>query len=356
MHRFFLLILILCRWSVQAQTLEDAIIHTSRNIESTMDSQDIPGVAVAVYAHGKLWSEGFGYSDIENKMPVIPAVSRFRIGSISKTLTAAAIARLYEENLLDPEAELSKYTNEFPDKGYPILIRHLAGHLAGIRHYFGLEFLNNQRYHSVREGLSIFKNDTLLFPPGERYSYSSYGWNLLSLVIEEISGQSFLDYMQDAVFQPIEMFHTVPDYHEKIIPGRVRFYQKQNGQIINCPQVDNSYKWAGGGFLSTANDLIRFGRSFLDHSFCRESTFEYFTTSLTTNDGESTGYGLGWRVARDKQGRFWVGHGGGSVGGTSFLMIYPEEKLVVVLLTNVSQANIGNLAQEIANAFMEVKP
>jgi CubicO group peptidase (beta-lactamase class C family) len=336
----------------QGGSFESAINKSRQEVKVTMDSFQLPGVAVTVYSAGKIWSEGFGYSDLESQMPVIPAISMFRIGSISKTLTAAALARLYEQDKLDLEADLRFYCPEFPDKGHPIAIKQLAGHLAGIRHYWGNEFLNTTRYQTVQAGLEIFKNDPLLFAPGEQYSYSSYGWNLLSLVIEKISNRSYLEFMQDSIFTFLEMNHSEPDYAEVITPGRVRFYQVANGKLINCPFVDNSYKWAGGGFLSTSEDLLKFARAHLDHRIVKEATFRFFTTSLNTNDGKETGYGLGWRTAIDKQQRRWVGHSGGSVGGTSMLMIYPEQQVIVIVLTNLSQANIGNLTMEIANEFM----
>ncbi|MBK8506557.1 MAG: beta-lactamase family protein [Saprospiraceae bacterium] len=336
----------------QERAFESAISESRREIKLAIDSLQLPGVAVTVYSGGRVWSEGFGYCDLESHAPVIPEISMFRIGSISKTLTAAALARLYEQDLLDLDADLEFYYPEFPDKGYPISIKQLAGHLAGIRHYWGNEFLNTTRYKSVQAGLEIFKHDPLLFSPGERYSYSSYGWNLLSLVIEKISERSYLEFMQDSVFSILEMGHTQPDYAEVITPGRVRFYQIANGELINSPFVDNSYKWAGGGFLSTSTDLLKFARAHLDHTFVKESTLHTFTSSLATNDGQETGYGLGWRTAFDKKGRSWIGHGGGSVGGTSMMMLYPEQQVIVIVLTNLSQANIGNLATEIANVFM----
>ena len=339
--------------SGQERSFESAIIESRREIKLAIDSFQLPGVAVSVYSQGRIWSEGFGYSDLESLLPVIPEISLFRIGSISKTLTAAGLAHLYEQDFLELDADLQLYCPEFPIKENPITIRQLAGHLAGIRHYLGNEFLNTTRYNSVEAGLVIFKNDPLLFAPGERYSYSSYGWNLLSLAIENISNLSYLEYMQDSVFSVLDMKHTQPDFAERLTPGRVRFYQLSNGELINSPFVDNSYKWAGGGFLSTSEDLLRFAIAHLNHTFVRAETLRTFSTSLKTNDGQETGYGLGWRTAMDKQGRSWIGHSGGSVGGTSMMMLYPEQQVIVIVLTNLSQANIGNLATEIANVFIK---
>src|SRR3989441_12200340 len=142
----------------------------------------IPGVQVAVAVNGKLvWSEGFGDADAERKKPVTRE-TQFRIGSVSKPLTATAVALLYEQGKVDLDAPVQRYVPSFPDKGYPITTRQLAGHLAGIRHYRGDEFVLNRRFGSVGEGLTIFQDDSLLFPPGTRFSYSSYGWNLISAV------------------------------------------------------------------------------------------------------------------------------------------------------------------------------
>lgn len=350
--RTLFLLLVLAQSAVFAQVFDEAIDLAKEKIKSVLDSNQIPGLAITVYADGLIWSEGFGYSDLETKSPVIPEISRFRIGSISKTLTSAALAKLYEAGLVDPEADLKRYYNDFPDKGHPLKIKEIAGHLAGIRHYQGDEFLNTKRYKNVIHGLEIFKDSPLLFAPGEKYSYSSYGYNLLSVVVEKVSGKPFLNYMQQEVFSPLEMLHTGPDFPETIISGRVRFYQKSQNHFENCPYVDNSYKWAGGGFLSTSTDLLKFARACMDHVIMSEKTFDLFTTSQKTNGGEETGYGMGWRTAIDKEGRHFVGHSGGSVGGTSMLQIYPDEQVIVIILTNMSQANIGNLTSEIANAFM----
>src|SRR5881296_3876945 len=163
----------------------------------------IAGLQVAVGVDGKLvWSEGFGYADVACKVPVT-AETQFRIGSVSKPLTAAALALLYERGKLDLDAPIQRYVPYFPDKGYPITTRQLAGHLAGIRHYQGDEFVLNRRFASVREGLEIFERDSLLFPPGTRFSYSSYGFNLISAVIEGAAREEFLRYMTRNVFRPL---------------------------------------------------------------------------------------------------------------------------------------------------------
>jgi len=188
-----------------------AAVARARAIVCDQLAGKIPGLQVAVAVGGKLvWSEAFGYADVAREVPVT-AETQFRIGSVSKPLTAAAVALLYEQGKLDLDAPVQRYVPSFPDKGYPITTRQLAGHLAGIRHYRGDEFLRNRHFDTVLEGLAIFQGDSLLFPPGTKFSYSSYGWNLISAVVEGAAGQDFLTYMSRNVLRPLGLTHTAPD-------------------------------------------------------------------------------------------------------------------------------------------------
>jgi serine beta-lactamase-like protein LACTB, mitochondrial len=190
-------------------------------------------------------------------VPVWPT-TKFRIGSVSKPLTAVALMQLVEAGKVDLDAPAQKYVPGFPDKGAVITVRMVAGHLAGIRHYKEGEFENQKHYANVLEGLKIFQDDPLVAPPGTKYSYSSYGYNLLSAVIESASEENFLAYMQGHIFTPLGLPHTTADQNTQIIEQRARFYElPKDGTVEIAPYVDNSYKWAGGGFLSTAEDLVR---------------------------------------------------------------------------------------------------
>ncbi|MFZ0639259.1 MAG: serine hydrolase domain-containing protein [Candidatus Acidiferrales bacterium] len=302
-------------------------------------ARGIPGLAVAVAVDGHLvYAEGFGYADLEERVPAWPT-TKFRIGSISKTLTAAALMQLVEQGKVDLDAPVQKYVPSFPDKGAKITPRLLAGHLAGIRHYKGDEFLIANHYDSVLEGLKIFENDPLVAPPGTKFSYSSYGFDLLSAVIESASGENFLDYMQAHVVTALGLIDTTPDENRPLIEQRSRFYEREkDGPTENAPYVDNSYKWAGGGFLSTPEDLVRFGSALLRPGFLTENSLHQLFTSQKTNSGQETGYGIGWFIHRSQTGQRIYEHSGGSVGGTSQLIIYPDSRVVVALTTNLSDA------------------
>lgn len=333
--------------------LQDAIAQARRFITDTMKVLGAPGASITVIRNGRvIWSEGFGFADVEQQVKVT-AETRFRVGSVSKPLTSIALGLLYEEGKLDLDSPVQRYVPGFPVKRWPITVRQVAGHLAGIRHYNDGEFENMLHYPTVDSGLSIFKNDSLLFEPGTRYSYSSYGWNLLSAVIEGASGQPFLDFMRTRVFGPAGMTHTGPEFADSLIPFRARFYTRGDsaGPVLNAQYVDNSYKWAGGGFLSTTEDLARFGQLLLDGKLLKPATRDLWWTSQKTTDGKETGYGIGWGTSTDSTGRVRIGHTGGSMGGTASLQIFPREKLVIALLVNSDYTFISAVPR-LARLFM----
>jgi CubicO group peptidase (beta-lactamase class C family) len=299
----------------------------------------IPGLQVAIGVNGRLvWSEGFGYADRERKIPVTNE-TQFRIGSASKPLTAAAVALLYEQGKLDLDAPVQRYVPWFPEKGYPITTRQLAGHLSGMRNYRGDEPLLKRHFNRVRDGLALFASDSLLSPPGTRFAYSSPGWILISAVVEGASGQDFLSYMRRAVLGPLGMTHTAPDRTDSVIPLRAHVYDADSAAgFVTAPAVDNSYKWASGGFLSSAEDLVKFGSALLEPGFLRAQTLELMFTSQKTTAGEATGYGIGWFVTTDDLGHRWVFHGGSSIGGTAVFGVDRDSRVVMAILSNLSDA------------------
>ncbi len=331
-----------------------AAIDSSRAmIGDLMRRTGIPGITVAISKEGLLlWNEGFGYADAENRVPVWPH-TKMRVGSVAKSMTAAAMGILIDQGMLDLDAPVQQYVPYFPEKRHPITPRQVAGHLAGIRHYRGDEFLLRDRYASVRDGLAIFAEDTLLHEPGSAYVYSTYGFNLLSAVVEGASGRPFLPFMRESVFWPLGMHDTVADHPDSLITHRPRYYQLDDGHLINAPYVDLSYKWAGGGYLSTAPDLIRFGNGLLADRLLTGATREMLFTSQQTRDGEDTGYGIGFSTRVDDAGRRVVFHGGGSVGGSTGFVMMPQEQVVFVIIANVSNAPYGNVPQRILDAFLE---
>jgi CubicO group peptidase (beta-lactamase class C family) len=298
-------------------------------------ARGIPGLSVAVAVDGHLvYAEGFGYADLEQRVSAWPT-TKYRIGSISKPLTAVGLVQLVERGKLDLDAPVQKYVPSFPDKGTKITARLLAGHLAGIRHYQGDEIYISKHYDKVIDGLAIFENDPLASPPGTAFHYSSYGFNLLSAVMESAAGEDFLSYMQKNVFTPMGLIDTIADQNRAIIPQRARFYEREkDGPIVNAAYVDSSYKWAGGGFLSTPEDLVRFGSLLLHPGFLSENALHMLFTSQKTSAGQETGYGMGFFIRKSESGQRVYEHAGGSIGASCQLIVYPDSHVVIAMLTN----------------------
>ena len=332
-----------------AEVVEEA----RARVRADLAARGYPGIAIAVAVDGEtVWSEGFGYANLEHRVPMQPSV-KFRVGSISKSLTAAAVAGLVEDGRLDLDAPVQKYVPSFPEKAHPITARQLGGHLAGIRHYQGNENFIRDPYPTVLDGLPIFADDPLLHEPGTAFAYTSYGFNLLSAVVEGAAQKPFLDHMREAVFRPLGLRDTVADFVTPIIPGRTSYYVRDDaGRVVNAPWVDNSYKWAGGGFLSTTGDVLAFANAHLDDGFLSKASRELLFTEQKTRDGEGVGYGLGWFIRTREDGRRLLSHSGGSVGGTSLMVMEPESRVVVVGLINLTRAN-NAVVREVLDLFID---
>jgi CubicO group peptidase (beta-lactamase class C family) len=348
--------------SLGAQTPRVGEAHASDNYRSAIESvrslireamvaENIPGASFAVaIADDLVWSEGFGLADLEHRTPVT-TLTRFRIGSVSKTMTATGLGILIERGQIDLDVPVQQYVPDFPTKRWPISTRQVGGHIAGVRHYRGQEMRSSVHYPTVSSGLTIFANDTLLFEPGTSYSYSSYGWNLVSAVMEGASGQDFLAFMRDEVWEPLGLRHTLADHNDSIIPDRTEFYEHgSDGAIVNAPYVDNSYKWAGGGFLSTPEDLVRFGAAHLRPGYLRAETLHQLMEPQSLRNGESTGYGIGWSTGTQDDGDTTKSHSGGSVGGTTLLLLIPAHQLVVAGVVNIS-GYAPAMTRRVAQAF-----
>lgn len=321
-----------------------AIARARAFIRDTMRALGAPGASITVMRGGRvIWSEGFGMADLEQQVPVTP-LTRFRVGSVSKSLTAVAIGRLVEEGRLDLDQPIQRYVPTFPVKRWPVTTRQLAGHLGGVRHYrTAEENIVTRHYADVTSALEVFAADSLEDEPGTRFRYSSYGWNLLSVIVEKAGGEDYLRLMQRFVFDPAEMRHTVADQVDSIVPHRARWYTRgpNRGGILNASFTDNSYKWAGGGFLATTEDLAEFADALARGRLLQPKTVELLWTSQRTRNGRATGYGIGWFTDTDAAGRRRVFHSGGSVGGTAYLLIYPNDDLIVAVLVNSDSTFVG---------------
>ena len=323
-------------------------------VAEARDAAGSPGLSAAVALDGELiWSGASGLADIENGAPAT-AVSVYRIASISKPVAAAAVMQLVAQGALDLDAPIQEYFPAFPEKEHPVTVRHLLTHTSGIRHYNPGEMDMKDHFDTVEAGIDIFKDDPLLFEPGTEYSYSTYAYNMLAGAVESVSGLSFDDYLRQNIWGPAGMDATYLEHQGDIVPNRVRQYVKSEDSpmVRNAPFADLSIKWAGGGMIATAPDLVRFALALDAETILSASVHDLMTTPYVLADGSASEYALGWRISEDDAGT-WVAHSGGATGGTTRLLRLPARGLAVALTANVqSAAGLPEAARRLADAAL----
>jgi serine beta-lactamase-like protein LACTB, mitochondrial len=355
----------------------DAVERGRRIMRAGLTQQNLPGLSVAVGVDGDIvWAEGFGYADLENKATVRPE-TRFRVADASKALTSAAVGLLLEKNLLHLDDEIQVDVPEFPKKQRPVTLRQLMAQVAGVRTDHGGEAaLSNassddgnpaRRCERTVDGLQLdnFGERELLFEPGTKYSPSSYGWILVSAAVEAAANEPFFAFMRTQVFKPLGMRDTTIDVATEAIPARAAFYWPRFGLAgdtrygpKSARQGDHSCYAGAAAFLSTPSDLARFGMGINGGKLLKPGTVQQLQTPQRLPSGAETGYGLGWDLETlplAGQPTRMAGHGSKEefIGGTTYLMTFPERGLVVAVMANISFADTKSIALNIAQAFAE---
>jgi CubicO group peptidase (beta-lactamase class C family) len=271
-------------------------------------------------------------------------------------MTATAVLQLWQAGKLDLDAPVQTYCSAFPVKRWPVTARQLLSHTAGIRDKTPEEESNYRHYADITAALAIFGGDSLLFQPGTAFQYTSYGYDVLGCVIEGASGMSYMDYMTRRVFAPAGMGHTRLDDAAAIIPRRVRGYAlDDSGRLRNSIHDDMSNRIPAGGFVSTPEDLVRFGAGVLDGKLIADSSRQLMFRVPNRPDGKPPsegGYALGWAIG-DWYGVQEVMHGGGTPQVTGFLYLLPEKGFIVAFMLNLEAApDRGDLAGDLTKIVL----
>ena len=336
----------------EVTSFEEAKTEAEKILYYLIQEEIIPGASVTVTKKGKIiWQGGYGYADISKKTPVDPQKTIFRVASMSKAITGVLLARLQEQKKFDWNLSLYEYVPNFPPKPFDFTIKQLAGHLAGIRSYKANEYTLNKKY-SIEEGIDLFKDDILQSAPGTKFLYSSYGINLISLAIEKCLNKKFEDIAKDEVFKPLNMWRTFPD-RGRIITDEAIPYTRTKKGLDKATEVNNYFKLAGGGFLSTSHDIAKMGTAIERHSFLSQAVENEMLKKQCTTDDVEINYGIGWQNQRDWNGRDYFGHTGMGVGGFGWLSVYPNEQVVIVMLFNVTDPQISIYLQRLTDFILE---
>jgi CubicO group peptidase (beta-lactamase class C family) len=314
--------------------------NINRLVANEMVDLHEPSLAIAVVSDGELvFAKGYGLADVENEVPAT-ADTVYRIASLSKSITATGAMQLVEKHALNLDAPLQMYCPAFPVKQWPITVRDVLTHQSGIRHYKNEEeSVNTRHYASINEALTQdFAKDPLLFQPGTKFNYSSYGYIVLGCVMEGASGVAYSEYMRESIFGPAGMSSTRLDDVFAIIPHRARGYSvDKDGKLKNAILLDVSNKPPGSGINSSARDLGRFMVALFGGKLVLAATWAQMITPAATRDGQSTIYGFGWFVGGPLgtyRGLREVGHGGDVQGFASVLYALPDKKFAVAVLSN----------------------
>jgi serine beta-lactamase-like protein LACTB len=333
-----------------------AVEQGRRIVRAHVIEKNVPGVSVAVgIGDSVVWAEGFGWADLENRVKVAPDM-RFRIGTASTALTSAAVGVLLERGRLQPDAAIQTYVPDFPQKQWPITLRQLMAHVAGLKNDGGDEGpLFGVHCERPSDALPHFASAPLLFEPGTRFHYSSYGWIVVSAAVEAAAGEPFFTFMRRAIFEPLHMADTRVDSPNRVTSYFPRFAaDPRYGPDVNR-EIDLSCYAGSSALLSTPSDLVRFAMTMNNAKLLQPATVQLLQTSQRLTSGQETGYGLGWRMetvpVADKTTRA-VGHDGNILGGmVASFMTLPEYGMVVAVTSNISYADTHALAIKIAQAF-----
>ncbi len=303
--------------------------------------------AVLVAKNGKpIYSAAFGLADREKKIPN-KLDTKFRIGSMNKMFTATAILQLAQAGKLQLTDPLGKYLTDYPNKNVAskVTIHHLLTHTGGTGDFFGPQFdAHRLELRALKDYVTLYGTRDLAFEPGSRWEYSNYGFLLLGLIIEKVSGQDYYDYVRDHVYKPAGMNSTSSLPEDEIVPDRSIGYTKDGGATWhpNTDTLPPRGTSAGGGY-STVEDLLRFANALTGHKLLDEHYTDLLTTGkVETGNGGKYAYGFGDSVV---DGVRWFGHGGGAPGMNGDLKIFPQSGYVIAVLANMDPPAAGRISE-----------
>jgi serine beta-lactamase-like protein LACTB, mitochondrial len=336
-------------------------VEKSRRLARTLVAGDhLPGLSVAVAVEDEIvWAEGFGWADTDRRTPVTP-LTRFRLGALSKPLTAVAAALLHDRGRLDLDAPVQRYVPAYPEKQWTVTTRQLMGDVAGVHRIRGdnNDAMPVEHCASLDEAVALFAGDPLLFEPGTQHRYSIYGWILVSAVVEGAGGEPFGRFMVRQVFEPLAMDRTVVSETEGLegvtsLSPR-SFFGKRLG-VEEAARPNYTCLAGAGAFLSTPTDLVRLGSAALKPGLLKADTIAALQTPTRLVSGASTTYALGWTVrgvlVAGKPVRI-VSHRGSPWGGSVSLLTFPDLGLAIAAAANVTDASgVYPFALQVAEAF-----
>lgn len=353
--KYYLFFLFILSVKLAAQNFQKSIEITDKLVEKFQDKNKIPGIAVSIsYKDKFIYSKGFGVSNIETKEPINPSKTKFRIASMTKSLTALTIGKLMEMDSIDINKSVYYYLKKLPKKEHDFTVKDVGGHLAGIIRVPTGERYDCKNTYSQSDFYNSFEQDNLLFKPKEQISYSNYGYKLLGLIIEQQCGDNITNCHRKLILNKLNLDNITPDIKNNESLNN-NFYIEEKGKNVLAPCLDCTFKYAQGCYISTSEDIIKLANGIIyKDRLLKEETIKELIKTQKTLDGNKTSYGFGFSSRRDFYGNYYFGHNGGYQGTTTEYRIYPKESLIITVLTNKSgDFRLDDLLNEIGFQFIE---
>ncbi len=307
-------------------------------VRSFSDQNRFMGTALVAKGDQVLLSKGYGFANLEWKIPNVPN-AKFRLGSITKQFTAACILLLEERGKLSVDDPLSKHMSDAPEAWKDITIRHVLSHTSGIPSFTGFpnyrELEKNE--YTAEKLVALFRDKPLDFQPGEKWNYSNSGFVLLGYLVEKISGQSYADFVKQNIFDKLGMKDSGYDLNRTVIEHRASGYTPSPKGIENAGYINMTVPHGAGALYSTTEDLLRWETGLFGGKVLKPESLVKMTTPVKNDYA----FGLG---VEEKNGRKMISHGGGIEGFNTQLNYYPAEKVTVAVLGNLNGGAPGEIA------------
>ena len=338
---------------------------TSAQVDTVVDAQrkaqKIPGVSLAVCRDGKIVkASGYGLANLEWEIPVTPETI-FQTGSVGKQFTATAIMMLMEEGKLGLDDKIAKYIPEAPATWNDVTIRSLLTHTSGIADYGGEEdtmskgVINFRKDYTEEELVQAFAKMPKDFPAGEKWSYSNTGYVLLGVIIHRVTGEFYGDFLQERIFKPLGMTSTRIISEADIVPRRSSGYRLVKAEWKNQEWVAPTLNTTADGALYTnVLDLAKWDAALYTTKLIKQSSLDAMWTPVKLTSGKTCPYGFGWDL-ESRQGHRVVSHDGAWQGFTMSISRYLDERLTVIVMTNLDSDNSKpeEIADEVAGIYLK---
>jgi len=353
----FLTILIMTLSAHAGAPLPDTLVPRLDALFKDFNQPGSPGASVMIIQNGKvLLAKGYGFANVEERIPCTPDTN-FRLASVTKQFTAMSVLILAQRKQLSLDERLPDFFPEFPSYGRQITVRHLLTHVSGLLDYEDLIPKGTEIPVLDRDVLRLLlQQDKTYFPPGTKYRYSNSAYALLALIVEARSGNTFARFLQENIFGPLKMNHTLA-YEQGLsaVPHRAYGYSPEAGGFKRTDQSLTSSVLGDGGIYSSVADLYRWDQGLYTEKLVSHKMLKLAFTPGPATQHPDTGYGFAWYIGQYR-GLREIWHSGTTIGFTTRITRFPDKKFTVIILTNRDEARIAEFPHRIVDWLLFSSP